>query len=347
MFQCLNPIRLVISHNFVCLLADVPTYSVLVLSLTSPTRWGPLASQLKKAGWDFSEANNSDKEEGFYFNSVFREVVWHNFYLWCLDILFLPFGMVVAVTVYRLPRMKRRMDAAADRATVASPADSEIRWIAIQEFLQILVDLLCLPPFVLVLGTVYRLRRLVGKKWTSDDGRSWRPQGKMRRATWVEAAGVIVDLPCTFRMDIAPFPVPPCWGLLCAIFVGGVRPLILSSCVLMFSNLLLCFLLVWCVCAFDASLVHCSYPLISGACSWLSDDRCFLSVFVGSVCALAHVDMCASVVSPCGHVAMWARAWLTGSAVWDFRLLVLFFLRSVRRYAHVLERTLVQASRSG
>jgi hypothetical protein len=62
-----------------------------------------LWSDLLDAGFDFSKSRKP------YINGEAREKLWKHFGLWFLDVFFLPFGLIVLVTIYRVPRMIRKV----------------------------------------------------------------------------------------------------------------------------------------------------------------------------------------------------------------------------------------------
>lgn len=65
----------------------------------------PLWTKMADARGDF----HSRSSDYLYFSGELREVVYHQFYLWMLDFLFLPFSAIVFVTIYRAPRMLRKV----------------------------------------------------------------------------------------------------------------------------------------------------------------------------------------------------------------------------------------------
>jgi hypothetical protein len=64
----------------------------------------PLWSKIVTIDGDFSHKNY-----GVYISGELRAEIYHQFYLWMLDFLFLPFSAIVFVTIYRVPRMFRKV----------------------------------------------------------------------------------------------------------------------------------------------------------------------------------------------------------------------------------------------
>ncbi len=64
----------------------------------------PLWSKIVTIDGDFSCESN-----GIYLSGELRAEIYHQFYLWMLDFLFLPFSAIVFATIYRVPRMFRKV----------------------------------------------------------------------------------------------------------------------------------------------------------------------------------------------------------------------------------------------
>jgi hypothetical protein len=70
----------------------------------------PLWKAIFSAGSDFK-----NRASGLYFNDNLRSAIYHQFYLWMLDFLFMPFTVIVFVTIYRFPRMLREVSVRVSR----------------------------------------------------------------------------------------------------------------------------------------------------------------------------------------------------------------------------------------
>eukprot|EP00041_Stephanoeca_diplocostata_P036326 m.1319349 g.1319349 ORF g.1319349 m.1319349 type:complete len:1779 (+) comp24844_c0_seq1:205-5541(+) len=116
-----------------CTIADIFLYAA--FSLVFATGWRTRKVWKlwyhRQCDIDFGDLD----EPAGYYRMSWRGDVWEQFYLWCLDLFVVPFGLIVVVTVYRVPSLLERMR--------KSKSDFSARGNVVAEFLHILVDIPC------------------------------------------------------------------------------------------------------------------------------------------------------------------------------------------------------------
>jgi hypothetical protein len=99
------------------------------------------------------------------YQTKWRGHVWSTFWLWFLDVFVVPFGIVIIVLVYRVPRLLRKL-------REDCKTDYESRARVVIEFLNILVDLPCIA-LGLVLACTWRLPWLGKRVYKAASGHTW------------------------------------------------------------------------------------------------------------------------------------------------------------------------------
>ena len=112
------------------------------------------------------EGFGDDDDELIRFNWEIREIVWKHFYLWVLDLFFIPFALVVLLTGVRATRMlQRTSDAAEESNKTQVQKDNKRRWVCIKEFLWLMLDIPTAAVALAVCFTPTRGPLLVRRLW--------------------------------------------------------------------------------------------------------------------------------------------------------------------------------------
>lgn len=182
--------------NFFFAIADIFLYGAFFLVLATgwraPKVWNLWCT--RKYDIDFSATDDFD-----HYRLGWRCDVWKQFYLWCLDLFVVPFGLVVVITGYRIPSLLDHLN--------NSTSESGARSHVVKEFLHILVDIPCFITGAALCCT-WRLPFLVSQSRNIVQGFPQQrfDHNKLRWLPFAQFGIFLCDIPAAISLCVCLLP---------------------------------------------------------------------------------------------------------------------------------------------